>query len=170
MSIINTEMPHATIFWGMAEVKLENWYPVRMLDAEFLLPVRATNSRQENTKSPIISRFFCACRSGVLPFFPFILGFFFQFFCCVQCCWSRWPTAKRRYRHFHKSHFFSKLSHTRWLKKLSFFLMDAVVAVHCVKSDIFQEGLSARIYENASENIMKMMLLESTFLQVYKKR
>lgn len=92
---------------------LKSRYPVRMLDAEFLLPVRATNSRQENTKSPIISRFFCACRSGVLPFFPFILGFFFQFFCCVQCCWSRWPTAKRRYRHFHKSHFFSKLSHTR---------------------------------------------------------
>ncbi|GDT58260.1 hypothetical protein BvCmsOUP048_04560 [Escherichia coli] len=56
------------------------------------------------------------------------------------------------------------------IKKAVIFLMDAVVAVHCVKSDIFQEGLSARIYENASENIMKMMLLESTFLQVYKKR
>ena len=34
--------------------------------------------------------------------------------------------------------------------------MDTVVAVRYVKSDIFQEGLNARIYENASENIMKM--------------
>lgn len=52
------------------------------------------------------------------------------------------------------------------IKKAVSFLMDTLVAVHCVKSDIFQEGLSARIYENASENIMKMMFLESTFLQV----
>ncbi|MLZ23828.1 hypothetical protein DSN00_25155 [Salmonella enterica subsp. enterica] len=29
--------------------------------------------------------------------------------------------------------------------------MDAVAAMRCVKSDIFQEGLSARIYENTSE-------------------
>lgn len=48
--------------------------------------------------------------------------------------------------------------------------MDTVVAVRCVKSNIFQEGLSARIYENASGNIMKMVFLEPTFLQVYKKR
>ncbi|EDU8654907.1 hypothetical protein C0N81_004464 [Salmonella enterica] len=45
-------------------------------------------------------------------------------------------------------------------------MIESLTAVHCVKSDIFQEGLSARIYENASENIMKMMFLESTFLQV----
>ncbi|EDQ1243321.1 hypothetical protein C3A59_004382 [Salmonella enterica subsp. enterica serovar Oranienburg] len=56
------------------------------------------------------------------------------------------------------------------IKKLSVFLMDTVVAVRCVKSNIFQEGLSARIYENASGNIMKMVFLEPTFLQVYKKR
>lgn len=76
-------------FRGMAEVKLENWYPVRMLDAEFLLPVRATNSRQENTKSPIISRFFLCLPFSCSSVFPLHFGFFFQFFCCVQCCWSR---------------------------------------------------------------------------------
>lgn len=80
MSIINTEMPHATIFWGMAEVKLENWYPVRMLDAEFLLPVRATNSRQENTKSPIISRFFVPAVQVFFRFSPSFWGFSFSFF------------------------------------------------------------------------------------------
>lgn len=90
---------------------------------------------------------FCTCRSAVLPFFPFILGYFFQFFCCVQCCLSRWPTDQRRYRHFHKSHFFSKLSHRRLLKKLSVFLMDAVVAVRYVKSEAFRRGLDEKIYE-----------------------
>ncbi|CAH5276298.1 hypothetical protein AI2750V1_5278 (plasmid) [Klebsiella pneumoniae] len=42
------------------------------------------------------------------------------------------------------------------IKKAVIFLMDAVVAVHCVKSDIFQEGLSTKIHENASGSTMKM--------------
>lgn len=49
-------------------------------------------------------------------------------------------------------------------------LVILVITVRCVNSEILRGGLGARIYENASENIMKMMFLESTFLQVYKKR
>ncbi|HBB5010792.1 hypothetical protein ACRW59_24105 [Escherichia coli] len=42
------------------------------------------------------------------------------------------------------------------IKKLSVFLMDTVAAVRCVKSDIFQEGLSARIGEGASKYFLGM--------------
>lgn len=58
-----------------------------MLVEESSSPVRATNSRLENTKKPDYqSGFFCACRSAVLPFFPLHLRDFSFIFCCGQYC------------------------------------------------------------------------------------
>ncbi|STK08077.1 Uncharacterised protein [Escherichia coli] len=105
-----------------------------MLVEESSSPVRATNSRLENTKKPDYqSGFFVPVVRLYFRFFPSFERFFFHF-CCIQCCWSRWPTTRCHYWHFHESRFFSKLQHTKVIKKRHFLLMYAVAVVRYVKS------------------------------------
>lgn len=80
-----------------------------MLDVEYLPPVRATNSRLENAKSPITSRVFCACRSAVVPFFLLHLRDFSFIFLLLPILPVALANSLTRYWHFHYSIFFSEL-------------------------------------------------------------